>query len=259
MAVSKLLPIALLLFTACASEPQQLRIVSYNIHHGEGTDSVFDLERIASVIRSVEPDLVALQEVDRATQRSSGVDQAAELGRLTGLTATYGMAMPYQGGGYGDAVLSRHPQIASGALPLAASLDHEPRIATWVTIEVGGRPVTFVSTHLDHTKDPQDRVSQARALVAHWPREAMGDVILVGDLNAKPGSEPMRILLEHFDDASAGSPAHTYPSEGPVRRIDWVLFRPERGWRVVESGVLDETVASDHRALFVVLERMGGR
>ena len=72
------------------SDPLTLRILSYNIHHGQGTDGIFDLERLARVISSVEPDLVALQEVDRATTRSGGVDQAAELARLTGMEAAFG-------------------------------------------------------------------------------------------------------------------------------------------------------------------------
>ena len=60
-----------------ASEPTQVRVLTYNIHHGEGTDRKIDLARIAAVIKRVKPDVVALQEVDKATSRSHGVDQAA--------------------------------------------------------------------------------------------------------------------------------------------------------------------------------------
>jgi endonuclease/exonuclease/phosphatase family metal-dependent hydrolase len=71
----------------------QVRVLSYNIHHGAGTDGELDLPRIANVIRRLKPDLVALQEVDKKTQRSRGVDQAAELGRLTGMHAVFGKAI----------------------------------------------------------------------------------------------------------------------------------------------------------------------
>ena len=57
----------------------RLRVLSYNIHHGEGVDRKLDLPRIASVIKSVKPDLVALQEVDQGTERTNKIDQAAEL------------------------------------------------------------------------------------------------------------------------------------------------------------------------------------
>ena len=59
--------------------PRSLRVLTYNVHHGEGTDGVFDLERIASVIEATGADLAALQEVDVGTGRAAGEDQAARM------------------------------------------------------------------------------------------------------------------------------------------------------------------------------------
>ena len=56
---------------------------------------------------AAKPDVAALQEVDRKAQRTGGVDQAAEYARLTAMHAWYGAAMPFQGGEYGQVVLSR--------------------------------------------------------------------------------------------------------------------------------------------------------
>src|SRR5262245_18009288 len=84
-----------------------LRILTFNIRHGEGTDGVFKLARVADVINAQAPDLVALQEVDRGTRRVEGADQPAELARLTGLHGTFGKAMDYDGGEYGLVILSR--------------------------------------------------------------------------------------------------------------------------------------------------------
>ena len=72
-------------FPALAQLPDELRVLTYNIHHGEGVDGKIDLERIAAVIKSVEPHIVAVQEVDQGTARTARVDQPAELARLTGL------------------------------------------------------------------------------------------------------------------------------------------------------------------------------
>ena len=81
----------------CADAPEAapvtVRVMSYNIHHGEGTDGAFDYERIAAVVNAWKPDLVALQEVDVGTRRARGVDQAARLAVLTGLHHAYGAAM----------------------------------------------------------------------------------------------------------------------------------------------------------------------
>ncbi len=95
------------LFVAWASYGQQpsesrpssdkLRVLSYNIHHGEGVDGKLDLERIAKVILSVEPDIVSLQEVDRNVPRSKGVDQPAELAKLTKMNAIFEKNIDLQG------------------------------------------------------------------------------------------------------------------------------------------------------------------
>ena len=63
-----------------AAESRRVRVLTYNIHHGEGVDGKIDLARIAAVIQRSSADVVALQEVDQATGRSNGIDQAAELG-----------------------------------------------------------------------------------------------------------------------------------------------------------------------------------
>ncbi|MFI4874737.1 MAG: endonuclease/exonuclease/phosphatase family protein, partial [Blastopirellula sp. JB062] len=90
-----------------AVEP--LRILSYNIHHAEGLDDKLDLPRIAEVIKSVSPDFVFLQEVDRRVLRSGQVDQATELGKLTGLHSAFGGNIRLGAGDYGNAILSRFP------------------------------------------------------------------------------------------------------------------------------------------------------
>ena len=173
--ITTLVLVASLFLASCAREeenslpPERVRVLTYSIRHGEGTDGVFDLERLAQVIRSAEPDLVALQEVDVKTERASGVDQATQLARLTGMTSVFGKAMPYRGGEYGDAVLSRWKLEASGSIPLPAAENHEPRVGTWVRVSMGRGPLTFVSTHLDHTRDPSDRIRQAKTLCAQWP------------------------------------------------------------------------------------------
>ena len=74
-----------------------VRVLTYNIHHGEGTDGIVDLPRLAQIVKSVQPDLVALQEVDQLTERASGVDQLHALAQLTGMRARFGKAMDYTG------------------------------------------------------------------------------------------------------------------------------------------------------------------
>ena len=76
----------------------ELRLVAYNIHHGEGMDGKLDLERIARVIAAEKPDLVALQEVDKGCKRSGSIDQAAKLAEFLKMDHRFGKFMDYQDG-----------------------------------------------------------------------------------------------------------------------------------------------------------------
>lgn len=242
---------------ACAGPApvDELTVLTYNIRHGEGTDGVFDLERQAQVIRDSGADLVALQEVDVRTTRASGVDQAGELARLTGMQVLFGEAIPYAGGSYGDAVLSRLPIEAQMIWKLPAEPNHEERVAVGVLVTLpSGERIRFIGTHLDHTRDPSDRVRQAKSILeqAFPPDEQAPPTLLLGDLNAEPGSEPMQVLLERFDSAAPDG-LLSFPSDVPTKAIDWVLYTPTDSWEVVEVHTLHEPVASDHAPVRAVL------
>ena len=83
--------LVLLCFAGCASTSKQaspavFRVMTYNIHHGEGLDGKVDLQRIAELIKREQADIVALQEVDKGVQRTARRDLPAELAALTGLS-----------------------------------------------------------------------------------------------------------------------------------------------------------------------------
>ena len=65
-----------------AEHADTLRLLTYNIHHGEGMDEVIDLDRIAELVRRTDADLVTLQEVDSVVDRTGRVDQAQVLAGL---------------------------------------------------------------------------------------------------------------------------------------------------------------------------------
>jgi endonuclease/exonuclease/phosphatase family metal-dependent hydrolase len=223
-------------------------VLTYNIHHGEAMDGAFDYERLAKVITDLDPDVVALQEVDRGTLRASGVDQPALLEALTGMTAVFGHALIYEGGEYGEALLSRWPldQVRSYHLPFEP--DQEPRtaLAALVMPDNGLPEFVLVGTHLDHTSEAT-RLEQAQRINRVLPAAGGPPIILAGDLNARPGSRPMNELLtERWIDAIA-----------PRSRIDYVLTRAGDPWNVSEVTIVDEQVVSDHRPVLAVLEWTG--
>lgn len=228
-----------------------LRVAVYNVKHGLGMDSVIDLERVAEVLRPLDADVITLQEIDRGVERSGGVDQARRLGELLGMTAHFGDFMPYQGGEYGMAVLSRLPVI--GVTNHRLPDGDEPRSALEVRVEVGpeGRSASVVGVHLYRT--PEERLAQATALDDAL-KDAGHPVILAGDFNSRRGDRILRFLesADWFVLDKKG-PADTFPSDAPAREIDFVMLRPASAFEVVEHRVVDERVASDHRPLFAVL------
>ncbi len=241
-----------------ASDPV-LRVLSYNLHHGEGVDGRLDLARIAAVIRDAGPDLVALQEVDRQAARTGGIDQASEYARLTSLHGWYGAAMPFQGGEYGQVLLSRWPLLEPRVVRLPGRPDREPRIAVTALVEVPrlGR-LRWTGLHLDASRDDGDRWEQAGALLDHFGQDAV-PTLLAGDFNATPDSRVMQRLLGPgtvWEDTAGPEAAPTIPAEAPRSRIDFVLASPRGGWKTVRSTVLPEAVASDHRPLLVELRRL---
>jgi endonuclease/exonuclease/phosphatase family metal-dependent hydrolase len=292
------LPFLALLPLACAPAPAAppapapasarvtLRVLTYNIHHGEGRDGRVDLVRIAEVLHGARPDVIALQEVDRGTRRGGGVDQLAELARMLDMHAEFGKAMDYQGGEYGVAVLSRWPIEGAENHALPWSRDLEPRTALTVRFRVGddGPRVRLTNTHLDNSRDPEEKLEQVRRLNELLASDRTGTGILAGDFNARSGTEVIQLLEQHWTIAwpDGGPPAATTPDGGsggalqpqpaPIQsqpgpgqpqqggqqrrgpRGDLVLLQPLGRWCVVESRSIDDNAASDHRPVLTVLD-----
>lgn len=253
------LVVALVPFATYAAEPIQIRVVSYNIHHAEGTDAKLNLPRIAKVITDADPDIVALQEVDQNVDRTGTVDQVAELAKLTKMNSVFGGNIPLQGGWYGNAILTKYASISmtNHALPQLTEGEKRGVIEADITVPGLDQPLKFLATHFDHRRDDAERVASAKMiqkLIEGWQdRPAM----FAGDLNATPESESIKLISKDWTSANTEN-LNTIPSSKPTRQIDFILYRPANQWKVIEFKVLDELVASDHRGILAVLEWTGG-
>jgi endonuclease/exonuclease/phosphatase family metal-dependent hydrolase len=245
--------IAILLCLSCSEsnksieKHQVLRVLSYNIHHGEGMDGKIDIERIANVISKENPDLVALQEVDKFCTRSGDRDMAAELGKLLGMEHIFGKAMDFQEGEYGLAVLSKLP-IKEKNLHRLPKGD-EPRCALEVKVKIGNYPkqVSFICIHNSWNSEGI-RIKQIKELLKFLD-EHDHPVVLAGDFNAKRKSESM-MLLQHADWKILSFQSKKMSvSAVPDSQIDFFVIRnfPHSS---VESRVIEETIASDHSPIF---------
>lgn len=232
-----------------------VRVLTFNIYHGEtvNADKKFDLDLLAKVINDVKPDLVALQEVDFKTKRARNLDLVTELGQRTKMAPIFGKAMTYDGGEYGEGVLSKYSFLSTQNHPLRAREGKEPRAAIELNVMIeSGDAIRFVGTHLDHTRDNTDRNNQAKELNELFTKDDM-PTILAGDLNSRPESEAMKILFNEWEPSSPEF-EFTAPSDGPRAKIDYVLFRPANRWRVLETKVICNDKATDHCVVLSVLE-----
>ena len=192
-----------------------------------------------------------MQEVDQATTRSGGVDQAAELGRLLGMNHYFGRSINYQGGGYGNAVLSRYP-IRQQKRTLLARLNVsvEQRSVAEVVLDLGGAELVLLNAHLDAGAGDEERLHSIAQLKTISQSYGQRPLLLCGDFNTVATGPPYSALAETFSDAwttvGIGN-GYTFPSQIPNRRIDYFWHLPNgqpplRAWVPV-------TTASDHRPL----------
>jgi endonuclease/exonuclease/phosphatase family metal-dependent hydrolase len=216
-------------------------------------DDRVDLERIATVLRRLDPDIVALQEVDAGVARSIGADQAARLGELLGMHHAFGSFMDYQGGRYGMAILSRCS--IRRVNPVRLTEGNEPRIALAVEImQPDSSVLTAVNVHFDWVRDDHFRFTQAGE-VARFLDGLSGPYILAGDFNDQPGSRTLDLFHERAREAAKPRDRRfTFSSTDPRREIDFVFVSPADQWNVGSVEVVSDTMASDHLPVIAELE-----
>lgn len=243
-----------------AGDTLSLRLISYNVHSCSGMDGRVSPRRVARVISSHNPDLVALQEIDAGRRRSRGEDQAKLIAEETGMHYEFCPTVTIDGEHYGHAVLSRWPieVVKRAFLPSnPKSWWPEPRAAIWVRVIIGARRLNLITTHLG--LDPEERRRQMTELMGPDWLGAIPEgeeVILCGDFNAIAGSPPYRIATAKLRDAQASlqghAPLKTFSSTQPFARIDHVFASASC---VVERIVVPKNrltrIASDHLPLIV--------
>jgi endonuclease/exonuclease/phosphatase family metal-dependent hydrolase len=239
------------------------RILTYNVHRCVGMDRRLDVGRIAGVIAALEPDIVALQELDVGRARTGGVDQAHQIAQRLDMTWHFNAAVRVEEEQYGDAILTSYPErlVKAGALPgLNPALRLEPRGALWLAVEIDGTELQIVNTHLGLA--PTEQQLQAAALAGEdWleREDCAAPAILLGDFNATRTSVVYRTLTHRLTDARPRAPTRratsTFPSRLPFLRIDHVFVSD--GIRVLDMDAPytpGTRVASDHLPLVMDFE-----
>jgi endonuclease/exonuclease/phosphatase family metal-dependent hydrolase len=264
------LVVALVALTACQSPRTTpapgtpLKVLVYNVHAGKDAGGIDNLQRVADIVKSSGADIALLQEVDKRTKRSGGVDQPAEYARRTGFNVAFGRSLDYDGGEYGIAVLSRWPIRGDTTIHLPVTPpqersggSHEPRVMQRVAVASPFGPLTIINTHIDASGPETYRLQEIKTIIAERKQllAAGGTRVLTGgDFNSTPESTVQTELrANHLDDAWARCGTGTglsYPANVPAKRIDYLFLTP--GVECTHAEVL-VTEASDHRPVLFTL------
>lgn len=219
----------------------RLTVATYNVHGCVGRDARFAPERILAVLRELDADVIALQEL--SWNPKEALHLLSELGKGLGYETLAGPTLTRANGHFGNAVLTRLRVRGLARVDLSVP-GREPRGALDVHTEVAGARLRVVATHLG--LHPRERRLQMRRLLTLLEERDEEVQVLTGDLNEWfLWGRPLRWLHRHFGRSPA--PA-SYPARWPVFALDRVWVEPRSALHAltVHSSPLAR-IASDHR------------
>jgi endonuclease/exonuclease/phosphatase family metal-dependent hydrolase len=225
-----------------------MRLASYNVHRGIGRDRRTDPARILGVIREIDADVIALQEVEA---HDSGGDMLAWLGENTGMRAIAGTTLLRHDGHYGNGLLTRCHIKATELVDLSFRR-REPRGAISVDLQLNGSgSLRVVATHLGLR--PAERREQVERLVKLFTWHEQDRSVLMGDLNEWfLWGRPLKKLHRYFDETPA---VKTFPSRMPLLALDRLWTHPGSILRELKAHDSPlARVASDHLPLVATIE-----
>lgn len=219
-----------------------LRLMSYNIRNGcDMAGKAFQYAAQIGVISRQRPDVVAVEEVDSATQRSAGRFPLGEYAAALGMHYEYSPAISYQGGKYGIGILSREKPLSVKRIALPGR--EEARTALIAEFP----RYVFAAAHLSLTD--ADRLSSVEILRAQAEAHPDKPFFIAGDFNLTPASEAGKLLAKYFR-VLTDAKKPTYPADKPNSTIDYIaVYSGPRAADVVglSRGVVNAPTQSDHR------------
>jgi len=231
-----------------------MRVATYNIHSCVGVDRRRKPDRIAEVIRSLEADIVGLQEVEGRRSRSK-IDQAEHLAGRLGLNLVEGPLLLEGKGGYGNALLTRFPVLDVHRWVFQRPGSQTRGLIDAVLEAPGLGPLRVIVTHLE-VRDHRIRSTQLREIKHLIDDGEPGPALLLGDLNEW---WHRRLALRALDRTLhfLHSPA-TFPARLPLLRLDRIAVRGLRSTdhdnRAQRVDNRLTRIASDHLPLVADLE-----
>jgi endonuclease/exonuclease/phosphatase family metal-dependent hydrolase len=232
----------------------RIRIATYNVHKCRGLDNRVKPARIVEVLREIDADVVALQEVVSIENETREEHQARFIAEELDLGYCIGETRRHRGGAYGNVILSRFPLIATSTYDLSV-VGRERRGCLRADVELNGSLLHVFNVHLGTAY--LERRHQARKLIDNAilrNSELEGIRVMVGDFNEWTRGLTTRLLSSHLKSADIKNHlkrSKTYPGVMPILHLDHIYFEDSLE---MESLKLHRSrralVASDHLPLY---------
>jgi endonuclease/exonuclease/phosphatase family metal-dependent hydrolase len=231
-----------------------LRIATYNIHRCRGLDGRTRPDRIVEVIRSINADVVALQEVVGAGPRGGG--HAEEIGAALGMGWVMAPARQLRGHHFGNAVLSRHPIVNHIEHDMSWKTCEERRLQR-VDVSVGGCTLHIYNVHLGTALLERRHQAQRLATIVS-DRHIPGPKIVLGDFNEWMRGLATTLLSEKLNAVDLRDflkRRRTYPGVFPILHLDHIYYAGKVKVVAIElPRTRTALVASDHLPLVATVE-----
>lgn len=224
----------------------QIRLMSFNAQRCDN-----GLVRVAEAIREENPDYVALQELDINTNRGKKLDQLKEISDLTGLHGCYAKAIDFDGGTYGNAVLSRERPLWVEAIPLPGREDRVLMVVDFVDF-------TLMNTELDSSVESKKASLPLilQAVESAVRRRPNVPVLFAGTCGFQDaGTALVQAYGEHFQSVPNGDQPDT-PSDKPTTRATYIGIAKQTApyASFISSEIAVHSGASDYRPINTIIK-----
>ena len=216
------------------------RIVTYNIHKGRGVDRRMRVTWVAEILRDLEPDIVALQEVLSVEGKGPEDHQARFISESLGMDYRIGETRRLRGGVYGNVTLSRFPMIREQHYDLSQA-GREERGCLRTDLQLGsGQVLQVYNIHLG-TAYRERRVQATKLFGAGIldKEKRSGTSIILGDFNEWLPGLASRLLKTHYFRVPVQTRlarSRTYPGMFPLLSLDHIYY--DEQMELVQSALL---------------------
>jgi endonuclease/exonuclease/phosphatase family metal-dependent hydrolase len=233
-----------------------LKAMTFNIHHGKGTDGKINLKRIIAEISKAEADIVALQEVDRFQSRSFFRDQIAIIAKSLGMFFSYAPSINLGFCQYGNAILSKWPIESKSICYMNGGVERRSILIAHIKVKElsnSGQQennLTVVNTHIGVRAQEQE---WQMPILCHEIAKLSKPALVLGDFNMEPSNPFLKLMDPLWQKICLNKPQATMQNG---KQIDHVFTN---SGSINAQAWVQETISSDHHAVVANLPQLLNR